>query len=108
MVTDKGILISKPGKDVADRSQTYEYQLISSRGALLEKVGEIEQVGDFDDPPEINHDTRNAIPLVLQFRYASDGFSHAAQIPAINSAKFTFTTSSFYRIFFNQQKPNDP
>lgn len=103
MVTEKGIFVSKPGQSVGEQTKVYEYQLISTRGALLEK----EEVISYNPGGFINHDTRGAIPLVLSFRIDDDGFAHAAFAPTIDSSQVQINlfANYFVRIFYNQETP---
>jgi len=103
MAKPLGIFISQPTKSVtAQGTPIYEFNMISSRGALLERKSGIA----WNPTGFINHDTKGAIPLALGFTIDSAKNVHGARIININDKQIlnNLFSNTYYRIFYNQQK----
>lgn len=103
MSTDRGLFVSIPGKSVIELLKTYDFSLISTRGALLEKDKGIA----YNPGGYVNHDTIGAIPLVVGFEVDASGYAHAAHVQQINDSQILVNlfANTFYRVFYNQETP---
>jgi len=103
MITEEGIVVSQPSKSATGLlSKTYEMQLLSSRGALLERNAFL-----VNQPvAAISHDTLGAIPLGITFVIENGRASAAVGLyTTYQTVQPDGFQLSYNRIFYNKATP---
>lgn len=94
-----GIRVTAPNKNVGDPIKTYDLQLQSTEGSLIEQ-----DLGSGESSIDFPHNSIGSIPLVLTSRIDGNGKRHALIAENIDSKYVLVSpTLKFFRIFTNNQ-----